>query len=245
MRCGRRWAWFLGGIALLASRSAGAQIYDRSERRQGLSQPMPDFAFDIRFGPYTPRVDSEFSGATPYADTFGDKTRFLLGLEFDWLPLKLPDVGSLGPGVGWGVTGMSARAPRADGTGRSGQDTNLWIMPMYVVAVGRVSALSAIGVPIEPYAKAGIGIAPWWTNDSVDTSEVDGVVGRDISMGYQFAAGLVLNLSFLDPESGGDSETGNAGLFGEFYYSNLNGFGSGNQMQVGATTWAAGINVKF
>jgi hypothetical protein len=241
-----RGALVLAAAALVVcvSRTAAADIYDRSQRHQGLSHPLPDFAVDIRFGPYTPRIDSEFSGATPYADTFGDKTRFLFGLEVDWLVLKLPGVGSVGPGFGWGVTGMTAKAPKTDGTGRSQQETNLWIMPMYAVAVGRLSALSDAGVPVEPYAKAGIGVAPWWTNDSVKTSEVDGVVGRGISTGYQFALGLVLNLTFLDPEAG-DSETGNAGIFGEFYYSNLNGFGSGNQMQVGATTWAAGINVKF
>lgn len=239
--------WFAASIALLATsipRHSSAQIYDRAERhRRDTAGSDTDFAVELRFGPYTPRIDSEFSSATPYRDTFGNKLRFLLGLEFDWQALKVPGVGSLGPGIGWGVTGMTAKAPFTAGGGRSSQDTNLWIMPMYVVAVGRLTALTNIGVPVEPYAKAGLGIAPWWTNDSVKTSEVNGVIGHGTSTGYQFALGAVLNLAFIDPEAA--EGLGGAGLFGEFYFSSLNGFGSGNQMQVGTTTWFVGITVQM
>lgn len=239
----------VGAIGLLSARPAAAQIYDRAERNRGLSQAANDFVFELRFGPYIPRVDSEFANATPYRDTFGDKTRYLLGLEFDWQALKLPGVGSLGPGLGWGATESSAPAPITGGGGKRGaQVTNLWIMPMYAVAVARLDALMAAKIPIQPYVKAGIGVGLWWTNDSIKTSEVNGVTGQGTSIGYQLAAGAVLNLSFLDPEAGStdsSSGIGAAGLFGELYHSNLNGFGAGNQMQVGTNTWFAGLNVAF
>jgi hypothetical protein len=84
--------------------------FDRPPREPADTQ----FAFEVRFGPYWPQVDSEdgLSG-TPYESTFGNDGRFYFGLEFDWMPLRIPYVGTFGVGVGWGYTWASANALRS------------------------------------------------------------------------------------------------------------------------------------
>lgn len=41
--------------------------------------------------------------------------RFYLGAEFDYLPLRIPYVGLVGPGLGWGYTSFSNNAIFTDG----------------------------------------------------------------------------------------------------------------------------------
>ncbi|MCA9644954.1 MAG: hypothetical protein KC492_29900, partial [Myxococcales bacterium] len=110
-------------------------------------------AVEVRFGRYVPNVDDEFNGAaTPYADTFGDDSRYLIGLEFDWQLLRIPHFGSLGPGIGWGYTKSTAKAPLTSTGERSEQETSLTIMPMYLVGVLRVDVLAKdLDIPLVPY----------------------------------------------------------------------------------------------
>jgi hypothetical protein len=236
-------------LTLLTADIAAAQTSDlggyRSRRRR--EPPAPQWQAELRFGPYSPNVDQEFSGATPFADTFGDGTRFLFGFEVDWLPLVLPRIARIGPGIGVGYTKMSGNARLDDGSGqRADQETSLAIAPFYLVAVGRVDVLARnTPVPLSPYVKAGLGYAFWWASDGDDTARSDGIVGRDASYGYHLALGAALGLGFLDLEGGGSMEAQDASVFFEWYLSELSGFGSGNQMNVGTSTWTLGLGVQF
>jgi len=207
-------------------------------------------AVELRFGPYPPAVDEEFNGATPFADTFGNDTRFLFGFEFDWQLLRIPGFGSLGPGFGWGFTTFSADAPLADGTGTSNQETSLSIMPMYVVGVMRVDVLAReANIPVVPYAKLGLGYALWWVSDGSDTArDRQGVSGEGSSLGWQYALGGMLLLDFFDPGAAIelDNTTGvnNSYFFAEWYVSKLGSFG-GDQMHVGTNTWIIGLALEI
>ncbi len=211
------------------------------------------FALELRFGPYRPRVDNSFNGsAAPYQDIFGSKKRYLVGLELDWQALRIPMVGTLGPGLGWGYTTASGQALLTDGCGgRAAQDTSLAVMPMYLVGVFRVDVLARrTPVPLVAYAKAGLGYALWWSNSGGNTSHAaDGRVARDASYGYQFALGGMFLLDSIDRDAARemDNATGvnNSYFFMEWYYSSLDGFGSGKQMQVGANTWMLGLAFEF
>ena len=71
------------GAALFAfgfARSALAQGTDEfgaygGLERTGQKESPQHAAFELRFGPYRPNVDSEFAGATPFEDTFGNCPR--------------------------------------------------------------------------------------------------------------------------------------------------------------------------
>ncbi len=223
--------------------------YGGLDRRHQFESPQ-SAAFELRFGPYRPEVDSEFGGARPFDDTFGGDNRYLIGLEVDWQVLRVPHFGSFGPGFGWGYTKFSADALLADGSGdRSAQSTTLNIMPMYVVGVLRVDVLAReTFVPLVPYAKAGFGYALWWSSDGDGTAHgEDGTIGRGASYGVQWALGGMLLLDIIDQTSAVemDATTGvnNSYFFLEWYRSQLGT--SGDQMNVGTSTWMLGLALEI
>ena len=207
-------------------------------------------AFEIRFGRYVPNVDSSTPGS-PFKNTFGDSSRYTLGLEFDWQVLRIPGVGTLGPGLGWSFTNASARARLTnDPTEFSAEDTSLSVMPFYLVGVLRVDVLARdYGIPVVPYGKLGLGYALWWSSDGGTTAREDGVLARGVSYGPQYGLGLMFLLDVLDPQTARDADNSiginNSYIFGELYGSDLSGFGSKDHMNVGANTWALGLAVEF
>lgn len=208
------------------------------------------FLVELRFGRYRPQVDEGLGGATPYADTFGDTMRFAVGAEFDYRLPGLPYGLALGPGLGWSMTRSTANALLEDGSGRSSQRTSLTIMPMYLVAVLRVESLQRYAsIPVIPYAKAGLGYALWWSIDDDVVASDDGVAARGSSYGPQFALGAMLDLTGFDRSARAElrhsSGVLGASAFAEWYVSSLDGFGSGDQMQVGTNTWVVGLAVCF
>jgi len=209
-------------------------------------------AAEFRVGRYVPRVDSQFKNAAPYREVFGTDSRYLIGLEVDWQALRIPFLGTLGPGFGWGMTKSSGRALLPDSGGvRADQTTSLTIMPMYVVAVLRADVVTReTKIPLVPYAKAGLGYALWWVGDGDDAAETDDhVKGKGASYGYQFALGGMLLLDFFDPRAAREADNSiginNSYLFTEWYYSDLSGFGSNNRMQVGTSTWMLGLALEI
>ena len=207
-------------------------------------------AFEVRFGRYVPAVDSSVPG-TPFKDTFGDSSRYMFGLEGDWQLIRFPHLGTLGPGVGWGYTRASGRARlTSDLTKLSGEQTALSVMPFYVVGVFRADVFAReLSIPLVPYAKLGIGCALWWASDGGTTSRVNGVLGRGVSYGPQYALGGMFLLDELDPQTARDADNSlginNSYIFGEWYGSELSGFGSKNRMNVGANTWVLGLAIEF
>ena len=199
-------------------------------------------AVEVRFGPYSPRVDEAVEG-TPYEDTFGDDTRWSGGVEVDWQALRLDKILSLGPGFGFGYTHIGAKAILPDG-GRAEQETSLMIIPMHLAAVLRVDALADnTPVPIVPYAKAGFGFAFW------DAGEGDDSAKDDASYGYMWAAGAMLRLDWLEPDAANTARAtsglDHSYIFGEWYSSKLDGFGSGSDvMDVGNQNWVVGLAVE-
>ena len=244
--------------ALAQSRRSGVggtnwRQRDRRESR-GEKGSTQRFAFELRFGPYYPAIDDEFGGSGPYQQVFGDSGKFSFGLEFDWQALRIPWVGTIGPGVGWTFMTTSEKAfVLGSRTERSGVDTSLTIMPMHTSAVLRLDELfRRTGVPVVPYGKVGFGLATWSTGVGDNTSKVtvDGneVLGRGLSYGLHWAVGGMLALDWLSPRSMAtlDAETGinHIYVFGEWLNYNLGTF-SDSQMQVGTSTWIVGMAMEM
>ncbi|HEX2734452.1 MAG TPA: MXAN_2562 family outer membrane beta-barrel protein [Polyangiaceae bacterium] len=248
----------------LASASAGLIGLQSVAHAQGVDEFGPygydhettaseqNMAVELRLGPYRPNIDEEFagSGQTPYADHFGNGRRWLLGMEIDWELLKIPDFGTFGPGAGIGFTKMTGHTFLANGE-EADQTTKLSIIPMYVDAVLRVDQVAkATPVPLVPYAKLGLGYALWSTNNGVGVPKAkDGSKGDDTSWGLNWSLGLMFLLDCLDQQSAnaldGTHGVNHSYVFLEWYNSELNGFGSGNQMHVGTNTWMTGIALEL
>src|SRR5262249_44144950 len=100
-------------LGVLRARAAHAQdAPELSWRRNERPPESPQhFAFELRFGPYRPAIDEDFASSPgPYETVFGTDRRLYFGLELDWQALRIPKLGTLGAGFGWGYTRMGANA---------------------------------------------------------------------------------------------------------------------------------------
>lgn len=222
------------------------------------------FAAEIRVSPFKPDVDSDpaLQGATPYFTSFGSNYRVLVAAEFDWQALRIPHFGTLGPGVAVGYTAMSGPAHFKTPHGPtmttiSGETTSLDIYPLDAMAVLRVDALwREVGIPFEPYVKAGMGWSLWRATNTVGTSVyVDPTTGKSVSgtgssLGVHFALGIGFNLNVLDEYAakGFDESMGVNGtyLFAEWTREDLAGLGiQSDPLRVGGTSWTFGLSFEF
>ena len=248
----------VAGAIMMAAIPAEAQSrhirrnnWRQHNRGSGIYKGTPQrFAFELRGGPYYPAVDEEFGGSGPYARYFGDEWRFYFGAEFDWQAIRIPWVGTLGPGAGWGYMSAEAGAfvdgvlddPNVPDT-RKGT-TALTIMPMHVSAVIRFDEIfRRTQIPIVPYGKIGLGYGLWWCTAGSNDCKSGSLEGAGSSIGVHWAVGASLVLDFLGRRemSALDQETGvnHIHIFGEWYNQNL-GLGS-NQMRIGTSTWTTGL----
>jgi hypothetical protein len=252
-------AFLCGGAELAHAQSAIPRTDWRQTSRPPQPHPDTQFAFELRFAPYWPEIDSEpgLTG-TPFADTFGTDPRFYFGLEFDWLPLRVPYVGAIGPGFGWGYTWASgdARISGCSGSAAScasSDTTSLSIHPMHVSGVVRLDELMRrADFPLVPYAKGGLGFGYWTSSSTAGMSQVveanRTIDAEGVSVGLHLAFGAAFSLSWLDASSQStlreDTGLGNLYLFGEWMRSSLGSTGDA-AMRVGTSTVVTGLSADF
>jgi len=232
-----------------------------STEQRGDYRTPREWAFELRFGPYAPDVDSEFSGsAAPYKTIFGSKRHLMSQLELDWQFFQT--FGSLAAGVVIGYYNESAKAFTADATGacvldskgacvRSGDDTSLRLIPIAALLVYRWDvAAQQWKIPLVPYAKLGLNYTFWGiTNGNGNVPDYEGGHGSGGTAGWQAAAGMSLMLDILDPDAarGLDMETGvnHSYVFFEWNHVDASGLGMSNKLHVGDSRWVIGLMFEF
>ncbi len=237
---------------LLAPMSALPQGYDEfaeSPRRHQL---------EIKFGPYTPDMDSE--GINTYALFFDNESMFMTRLEYDYQFWQ--DWGSLAIGaeIGYGqITGNGL----ATGTGEATSDeTSLNMLPTSLSLVYHLD-VAAIrwGIPLVPYVKVGVDYTLWWITNGIDetstyespTPNADGTVtvfdGEGDTFGWHVAGGIKLLLDTMAPKMAQtfdtDAGVNNSYLFVEFLYADISDFGSDTSFQLGDMTVFLGLAFEF
>jgi hypothetical protein len=251
-------------LAVLLTAAGAASADDETgvlQARHKTYESPQNFAFEIRVGQYHPRVDTDPSlkGKGPYQAIFGDSDRWEFAVEFDYQAYRIPHLGTIGPGASIGYTSSSALAPLVtpvDGSRISGETTSLTIYPMYLVAVLRIDVLSReLKVPLVPYLKGGLGVGLWEASNSAGpscyaaTKNAPCVLGEGHTVGTQLAAGMALDLNFLDRRTsqGFDNATGvnHTFIFGELQDYNLNGIFQKNALDIGNHNWTVGLGFEF
>jgi hypothetical protein len=251
----------LGGALL-----AGALAASGEARAEGAPAPAAtaipyqspqNFALELRFSPYYPEVDDEPGlRGTPFKDRFGDSARVYAGLELDWQALRIPHLGSLGPGLAIGKVGMSRNATTVKTHRPSGDSYSLDIYPIALNAVLRADVLwRDLGLPIVPYAKLGVGLGLWKSSNSGGTSktqltgESKPVKGEGKTLGTNVAIGAAFALDAIDRGASRNMDAAiginNTYVYAEYYWLNLNGLGATDALYVGTKTWAAGLAFEF
>jgi hypothetical protein len=211
-----------------------------------------NFMLELRFSPYSPQVDEEpgLTG-TPFKDRFGDKARLYFGLEFDWQTFRIPYVGTIGPGLGVGLVGMSRDAMTKENPPRaSGDSYSLDIYPFYLAAVLRADTFwRDAGFPLVPYGKFGLGVGLWRASNTGGTSNFDGVSGKGMTWGTHAAVGVAFALDVLDNGASRNMDNAiginNTYFYAEYYWLALNGLAQDKALYVGTNTWAMGLAFEF
>jgi hypothetical protein len=254
-------------LGLLSASPTQAQAISRERDNQVFDQPVSyrtprHWAFELRFGPFRPNVDSEFSGtsqapaATPYKTTFGGSRHLMSQFEIDWQVFQ--SFGSLSVGTVVGYYNQSAKAFEADSTtGAStgvrskGDSTSLRLIPMAALLVYRMDlGAEHWKIPLVPYGKVGLNYTFWNIKDG--NGRVPSYLGGHGSggtAGWQAAAGLSLQLDFLDPSAARnlDIETGinHSYLFFEWNHVEATGLGQKDKLRVGDSRWVIGMMCEF
>lgn len=228
---------------------AAAQVMTSVNNRQ---QSPQHFALELRFGPYRPDVDSEFSGSghTPYQDFFGSGRHLMTQVELDYQLIR--HVGSLGIGASLGYFKQTGNDLYADGTARLSADTSSFrLIPFALSAVYRFDlAYERAGIPLVPYGKLGLDYFFWTINNgNEEVPSSAGGRGQGGTLGWHAAVGLSFVLDFLDQNSANqfDEELGvnHTHLFFEYGHIDVSGLGQSNRLHVGDTTWTAGLMFEF
>jgi hypothetical protein len=234
------------------------------------------FAFELKFSPYVPAIDSSpgLNGQTPFRDLFTNQNdmprhepspQLLTQLEFDFQFLHKH--GSLGVGATLGIYNRWTHAFNyTDAAGtiscvvpnctRSGDVTNLYIIPMSLLAVYRWDWLALkYGVPLVPYMKLGLAYYIWLITNGTGgiTSFTNGNGQRQDGAGGTFGwvlnPGLAIYLDWIDRPAARvlDSEIGinHTYLFIELHYADISGFGAANKMVLSDTTFNTGLGFEF
>lgn len=242
----------LAALAPTAARAESDGPGDLPPTKRKRPESPQHFALEIRFGPYTPKIDDEpgLGGAKPYETAFGDVFRPVLALELDWQALRIPYLGTLGPGLGVGLFNASRDARTVRTNRPSGDTTGITIYPMWLDAVLRADVLwRELRVPIVPWAKLGVAGAPWRVTNAAGTAEEGGVKGLGMTWGTHFALGAGFALDAIDPGATRnlDEVTGinHTYFFAEYYWLGLDTFGSNDALRVGSNTWALGLAFEF
>ncbi|HEY3806434.1 MAG TPA: MXAN_2562 family outer membrane beta-barrel protein [Kofleriaceae bacterium] len=214
----------------------------------------------VRLGPYTPQIDSQSTtrnacGQGPYEAMFGGHSIMpMLDVDrFLWT-----GYGQLGVGISAGYMGKSANAyvipsdPSDCDRQRSPGDTTAFRMiPLQLTAVYRFTVLDDdYGIPIVPYVRGGFGYYVWWSTVDGHLSHDDMVSGSSIgaSAGLVGTVGIAIRAERIDASAARAMREGgiqHAGFYAELNAGWVDGFGKATKLDVGDTTWFAGIDLEF
>jgi hypothetical protein len=216
-------------IALSVGSSQAAAQHDEQ-----LEEPPRDYSsterltLELRIGPYQPDLEA-------FDQFFGDDDGLMLALELDVIAFRLKDILYLSGGgiVGW--ANYKGVAVDDDGVDTS-EETELEIFPLSLLGVIRFDVLPRkLGVPIILTGKLGYT----WMNWSTETGGADSASGW--SLGYQWAGQVALDLDSFDLAAARvmDEEWG---INHSFLFLEIFGFEpQGDSLDLGGTSWAAGL----
>lgn len=195
------------------------------------------FGIEARFGQYTPDV-----GNGAFAQYFGSDKGPIWAFEFDAVLYRIPYVGTLSVGTGFGRASYAAGAiDSSTGTQLAGgEQTKLTLVPFSLLAVIRIDTLARqFRLPFVFTGKLGEDFTLW----TASTGAVTDATG--LSWGLRWGAQLGLELDFFDRAAARalDEQWGinHAFLFGELFGVS----GQGRALISSSSGWVAGLGFNM
>jgi hypothetical protein len=218
----------------------------------------PNMQLQIRLGSYYPSVDSEDTlTGTPFATTYGSSGELLFEIGMDYEVWR--GFGTVTTGASFGFVQYIGKAriqQNGEISSSASNDTTVFnLVPLRLTIGYHFDLLVKYNIPLVPYVSGGLSYYVWWILDGVgdiakwiDENDQESSAQGGI-FGLHFAAGLKLLLDVLDQESATNlmNEVGiiNTFLFAEYNVSYVNGFDSGEHMDVGDEAFMFGLMFEF
>ncbi len=228
------------------------------------AEQMPGWGAEIRLGPYQPRMGN-LKEQEYYGDFFKDRSPLLKALEFERYLYDFYGMVGVFARVGhWKVSGHSIRCVDAagdyvecgdvDATGsESAPDVSaMIIVPLSMGAIYRFTYLKTkLQIPLMFYAKAGLDYYLWWISANGETAQFpsDKATGeteaKGATTGFHVAAGVALNLDWIEGGSSGRKSFLDSYLFVEGKWTKANGFGNRAKPDMSASQVVFGLAFDF
>lgn len=254
--------WLISLLVFLGSAAAWAQDDFQDERVRDKNYRSPqNYLFELKFGPYAPDIDSEFSNtsgqAHPYQHIFGDSQALMINGELDWEIWRPFGTIALGGSIGYYTNSVNAfvddttdNNTSSSSTVRSASSTSISLIPFSILAIYRFDVLAEhFKIPLVPYAKIGLNYNLWWIDIDGETANYQGQKGSGGTMGWQFNAGVSLLLDCFDTQAAKNLDVdygiNHTYIFFEAAVVRANGLYRDNALHVGDTTWNGGIAFEF
>lgn len=207
-----------------------------------------NFAFELKFGAYSPRVDRKLGG-TPYKDIFGGGGFFFAQIEFDWQFWH--KVGSLAVGFSIGFGRDKGKALDKSTKEPASDSAEFNVLPLSIDLVYTFDYLARkFNIPLVPFGKIGLDYYLWWTRLSTgEIPIVDGKKGYGGTWGWHVKGGVKILLDFFAQGMADtfDAEIGvnNSYIFAEVLYARVDNFGRGKSLELSALAFMFGLAIEF
>lgn len=242
-------------VAIMAvSSGLRAEEPAKPEGKSSIESPRR-FFLELKFSPYRPAIDKEFSGVTPFKDVFGDGLFLMSQIGFEYEIWNKVGIVAVGANVGYSrITGKGLN-PVTDE--ESTDSTAINVMPLTIQMVYRFDYLAQrFNVPLVPHVKAGFDYWIWWIENGVgDIAEVPGSKPNSVRQGYggtwggHVTLGIAFLLDFLAPSMAQtfdvDVGVNNSYIFFEYTWNWINNFGVGNSMDLSDGLFVGGLAFEF
>lgn len=229
------WRWTLQLLAVcLAMRAGSAAAHDVDDAVPGFVSP-ERFVLEIRGGPYKPDM-----GGNPAFDTyFSSDHGPMLAVELDMIAWRLPDILYIAGGGRIGTTSFTGKT-LSEANEQTAQETSLSLLPLDLLAVVRVDALSRLlSIPLIVTGKIGYE----WSHWSTSTEGADDHDGW--SVGLVYGAQLALELDILDRSAARNLDE-EWGINHSFLFAELFKFSpSDASLPIGDSSWTIGLGFVF
>jgi hypothetical protein len=230
----------LGWLLLAASASladvAAAQTDANTIPAARNFQSPERFILELRGGPYKPDLD----GGESFDKFFAGDNGLLLGVQLSYIVYRLPDIGYVTAGGGFGWSNYDGTAVSTETGEAVSEETTLTLMPISAVGSVRIDALARrFQLPFIFTGKLGFQ----WVHWDTDTGKRDDASGW--SLGLSYGLQLALDLDVFDSAAARSMDE-EWGINHSFLFVEIFGFApTSASLPIGDTTWALGLGFNF